>query len=150
MDGAFALTALDPGTYEVEARSDAGTGRATVTIEAAKESTVAIEIQAPGVVAGEVLDGSGAPVAGQMVVVIPRQPEGQLAIELDGPPHTTGADGSFRVRSEAGPRTLIVMGPQGPLVMKDVEVVGGDTVDLGTLTASEASPGPGQPRRGRG
>jgi hypothetical protein len=150
MDGTFALSALDPGTYEVEARSDAGTGRASVTIEAAKESTVAIEIQAPGVVIGKVLDGSGAPVAGHMVVVIPRQPEGQLAIELDGPPHTTGADGSFRVSSEAGPRTLIVMGPQGPLVMKDIEVVGGKTVDLGAVTAEPGQGPGGQPRRGRG
>jgi len=133
--GRFTITGLDPGEYEVEARAGGGTGRATVTIEAAKEQTVAIEIAEPGVVAGKVVDAAGAPIAGRLVVVMPRQPEGMMRIEIDGAPPTTAPDGSFRVPSEAGPRTLVVMGPQGPLVHQDVDVVAGKITELGTLTA---------------
>ena len=140
-EGEFTLAGLEPGSYQVEARTPRGNGRATVTVEAGKDATVAIAVEAPGTITGTVVDEAGAPIAGRMVLVTPRQAAGEMRIELDAPPPTTGADGAFSVDSDAGARTLIVMGPQGPVVRKDVDVVGGKTLALGTLTA-EAAPGP--------
>jgi hypothetical protein len=134
-EGDFVMSGLDPGEYTVEARTPAGTGKATATIEAGKEATIAIEIQAPGTVKGTLVDASGAPVAGRMVIVGPRQAAGSMSIELGEPPPTTGADGSFVATSDPGPRTLFVLGPDGPDVRKDLDVVAGKTIDLGTLTA---------------
>jgi hypothetical protein len=134
-EGEFTMHGLDPGAYEVEARTPAGTGRATVTIEAGRESTVAIDIQAQGIIKGKLVDASGAPIADRMVIVGPRQPEGSMSIELGEPPPTTGADGSFTAKSDAGPRTFFILGPNGPDVRKDLDVVAGQTLDLGTLTA---------------
>jgi hypothetical protein len=142
-DGEFTMHGLDPGDYEVAARTPAGTGRATVTIEAGKESTVAIDIQAQGLIKGKLVDAEGAPIAGRMVIVGPRQPQGSMSIELGEPPPTTGADGSFTAKSDAGPKTFFILGPDGPDVRKDVDVVAGQTIDLGTLTAEP--PGSGGP-----
>jgi hypothetical protein len=70
-----------------------------------------------------------------MVIVGPRQSEGSMSIELGEPPPTTGADGSFTAKSDAGPRTFFILGPNGPDVRKDLDVIAGQTIDLGTLTA---------------
>ena len=142
-DGAFTMHGLDPGTYTVEARTAAGTGTVEVTIEAGKESTVAIEVEAPGVITGTLVDAAGAPLAGRMVIVGPRQSEGSMSIELSEPPPTTGADGSFTARSDPGPRTFFILGPDGPDVRKDLDVVAGQTIDLGTLTAQPPGSPPG-------
>ncbi|MCA9678354.1 MAG: carboxypeptidase regulatory-like domain-containing protein, partial [Myxococcales bacterium] len=134
-DGAFTMRGLDPGTYQVEAKAREASGAATATIEAGKEATVAIELHADGKVTGKVVDAAGAPMAGLMVIVTPRQAPGETMISLDEPPPQTGADGAFVVTSKAGPRTLLVLGPQGPAVRQDLDVEDGKTVDLGTLTA---------------
>jgi hypothetical protein len=52
----------------------------------------------------------------------------------------TGADGGFAVTSEPGPRTLIIVGSGRPF-RKDIDVVAGETVDVGTVKESEGAPG---------
>ncbi len=138
--GAFTLRGLDPGVYQVEVKAKDATGRVAATIEAGKESTVAIELAGDGTVTGKVVDAAGAPIAGAMVIVTARQPPGQLMLSLDEVPPTTGADGAFRTAAEPGPRMLLVLGEQGPLVRKDIDVVDGQVLDLGTITADPPRP----------
>jgi len=133
--GAFALRGLDPGDYEVTARSPAGVGTARATIVAGQEAQVAIEIQADGTVIGKLVDAAGAPLADHMVVVGPRLASGEMRIELGGAPPVTAADGTFRASAPPGPRTLFILGPRGPVARADVEIAAAGQTDLGTLTA---------------
>ncbi len=143
--GAFSLQGLDPGTYQVLVKARDGSGSATATVEAGKEVTVAIELRGDGTITGTMLDAAGAPVAGAMVVVTPRQPPGETMIALDEMPPMTGADGGFRVSAEPGPRTLLILGDQGPLIRRDVDVVDGQVLELGTLRPDPDPDGPPAP-----
>ena len=52
-----------------------------------------------------------------------------------GEPPVTAADGTFTATAPAGPRTLFILGPKGPVARKDVDVTQGGATDVGTLTA---------------
>jgi hypothetical protein len=140
--GAFAITALDPGDYDVVARSPVGEGRAKATITAGQETQVELTITGDGRVVGTLLDAQGAPLAGRMVALGERMSAGEMRIELSGDPPMTGADGKFSVASPAGPRTMFILGESGPELRKDVDVVAGKTVDLGTINPDPGSLGP--------
>jgi hypothetical protein len=134
--GEFVVTGLDPGTYTIEARSAVGTGRVAAEVAAGQDTAVMIELQAPGRVVGTVVDDTGAPIPDRMVVVAPRQSAGPMRLELDGAPPRTSGDGGFEVSAEAGARTLVVLGPRGPDVQRDLDVRAGETIDLGTITVA--------------
>ena len=140
-DGKFSLRSLDPGHYVVTAKGGDGTGRATVDVAAGQTATADITIVGDAKVVGTVVDAAGAPLADRTVMVLPRQKPGQMQIMLTAPPPRTGADGRFVVRDPGGSRTLIVMGPTGPEVQKDIELAPGQTLDLGTLKAEAHQPG---------
>jgi hypothetical protein len=141
-DGAYRLTGVDPGRYKVTARTEQGTGSVEVDVVAGKTAEAPIEIVGDARVRGRFVDAAGAPAADRMVVVLPRQAPGQLAIQLEGPPPRTGADGMFDVPSPAGPHTLVILGQRGPELQKDIEVAPGQQLDLGTIKA-EPPRGPG-------
>lgn len=148
-DGAFRLSALDPGRYTVTARTDAGTGSITVDVVGGQTVQAPIELVLDARVIGTFVDASGAPLADRMVMVIERQKPGQMSIQLDAPPPRTAADGTFAATSPAGERTLLLMGPSGPELMKDINVKTGEQLDLGKLTASPPDfGGPGGPPGG--
>jgi protocatechuate 3,4-dioxygenase beta subunit len=157
-DGAFRLSALDPGRYTVTARTDAGTGSITVDVVGGQTVQAPIELVLDARVIGTLVDAAGAPLADRMVMVLPRQKPGQMSISLDAPPPRTAADGTFSATSPAGARTLLLMGPSGPELMKDIDVKTGEQLDLGKLTASPPDfggpggpppPGPGDNQRRR-
>jgi hypothetical protein len=80
-----------------------------------------------------------------MVVITAPQPPGQTMISLDEPPPMTGSDGRFRAPAEPGKRTLLILGNNGPVVRRDIDVVDGQVLDLGTLTPDPEDPGPPGP-----
>jgi len=150
-DGAYRLSGLDPGRYTVSAKNEAGTGSATVDVVAGQTAKAPIELVGDAHVSGVFVDAAGAPLADRMVVMLPRQAPGEMSIQLDAPPPRTGADGRFTVASPAGPRTLLIMGPRGPELQRDLDVKPGEQVDLGTIKASPPDRGgPGRSAGGGG
>jgi hypothetical protein len=144
--GAFSIKNLDPGRYTVTATAPEGTGAATVTVEAGKVARATIELVSDGRVVGRLVDDAGAPLADRVVLLLPRQEPGKMSASLSGPPPQTAADGAFVAKGPAGPRTLLIMGEQGPLVRRDFDLESGKTVDLGTLKPDP----PRAPRAGGG
>jgi hypothetical protein len=147
-DGAYRLSSLDPGNYTVTAKSDAGTGSIEVVVVAGQTAQGAIDMVMDAHVSGVFVDANGAPLADRMVLVMPRQAPGEMSIQIDGMPPRTGADGRFTVASPAGARTLLVMGPKGPELKKDIDVKTGEQLDLGTLKAEPMGFGFGGPPPG--
>ncbi len=89
--GRYASAELPPGRYVLRARCDAGYAESEpFAIEAGRETDLGILHLTPGgAVAGDVVDGGGAPVAGVRVEV------GAMA---EGDPALTDGEGRFRLR----------------------------------------------------
>jgi protocatechuate 3,4-dioxygenase beta subunit len=143
--GAFSVKNLDAGRYTLTATAPEGTGVATVDVQAGKTARATIELVSDGRVVGKLVDAAGAPLADRVVLLLPRQEEGKMSASLSGPPPQTAADGAFVATGPAGPRTLLIMGDQGPLIRRDFDLESGKTVDLGTL-----KPDPPRVRAGGG
>jgi hypothetical protein len=144
-DGKFAFDRVDPGSYTVRVQSSEGNGEARVDVTADAPAAVAITLAANAVVIGRLVDPAGKPLAGQAVVLTPDHGDGRLQVTIDGPPPTTGADGSFRLEHRAEPCALMVMRPPSPFSKRGLALIAGQTLDLGTITVEPPPAGPGPP-----
>jgi hypothetical protein len=143
--GTFAFDHVDPGSYTVRVQSSDGTGEARVDVAPDPPARVAITLTASAVVIGRLVDPAGKPLAGQAVVLTPDRGDGRLQVQLDGPPPTTGPDGSFRLEHRAEPCALLVMRPPSPFTRRGLALVAGQTLDLGTITVDAPPAGSGAP-----
>jgi protocatechuate 3,4-dioxygenase beta subunit len=144
-DGAFAFDRVDPGSYTVRVQSSDGNGEAKVEVTADAPAAVAIALAANAVVIGKLVDASGAPLAGQPVLLTPDHGDGRLEVRMEGMPPTTGPDGSFRIEHRAEPCALMVMRPPRPFSRRGIVLTAGQTLDLGAVVVDspDAPPGPG-------
>ena len=109
--GGFAFGPMPPGRYEVTLSCSAGTGEAEVVVLPGVTTEVEIGPLLPGdpregpVLAGEVVDGAGVPVAGARVAVLAAGgTEFRSATLAKISSFTTDAAGRFRLRvAEPGP-----------------------------------------------
>ena len=144
-DGHFVMARVDPGDYDVVATGPDGDGRAHVKVVEGQRAEVTLTLVGHGRVTGKVVDAAGKPVAGAPVLTTAMQTGGRMTVSMEGMPETTGPDGSFAIASEPGKRLLIVLGGEGPVATRPIEVTSGETTDVGTLTAA-----PGNVSAGRG
>ena len=147
-DGKFSFDRVDPGSYTVRVQSSDGNGEARVDVTAGAPASVAITLASNAVVIGKLVDPAGKPLAGQTVVLTPDRGDGRLQVSIDGPPPTTGPDGSFRLEHRAETCALMVMRPPRPFSRRGLALVAGQTLDLGTITVD--TPSPGAPPGGSG
>jgi hypothetical protein len=141
-DGTFSFSRIDPGDYTVTVTSSAGNGRATVRIAAGHTANVEIPLGANAVVVGKLVDAAGKPVGGVPLTIIPDSGDGRLQIQLEGPPPTSGPDGTFRLEAKAGPSMLLVMVPPRPIPKRGLNLEAGKTLDVGSITVGAPSPPP--------
>ena len=132
-DGTFSFARVDPGDYIVRVSSSAGNGEGKVTVKAATPATVDIALVANAIVVGKLVDGTGKPLPGLPVAVIPESPDGRVEIRLEGPPPTSGPDGKFRIEHKAGPSMLLVLGGQRPTTKRGLVLEAGKTFDAGEI-----------------
>lgn len=135
-DGAFMFPRLDPGDYSIEVTSSDGTGTATVRVSSDQAASVDIALVANATVTGRVVNKAGKPVSGMGVALIPDQPPGQLDIQLNEPPPSSGQDGRFQVQGPPGTRTLVILGRK-PTAKRGISVTPGNTIDVGDVTVDE-------------
>ncbi|HSR98463.1 MAG TPA: carboxypeptidase regulatory-like domain-containing protein [Kofleriaceae bacterium] len=149
-DGAFTFARVDPGSYTVRVQSRDGNGQATVEVVPNEPATVDIKLASNAIVVGQLVDGSGHPVAGQAVALVPDSGDGRLQIALEGPPPTTGPDGRFRLEHRPGKSVLIVLRQPRPFTRRGLVLEAGKTLDLGAIALDDAPPpGPSQRARDR-
>jgi protocatechuate 3,4-dioxygenase beta subunit len=132
-DGTFSLGRVDAGNYVVRVTSSEGNGEARVVVAANTPATVDIALVANAVIVGTVVDPEGKPVAGVDVIAVDDQPEGMMALSLDGPPPATGPDGKFRIERKAGKAMVVVMTPPRPVAKRGLVLEAGKTTDLGNV-----------------
>lgn len=143
--GEFSLEGLDPGTYTIEARADAGTAKAEVEVEQGVTTDVDLELEAFGTLTGTVVSASGEPLSGLNVMAMPEDgaPDvgSGLQMLMGGGPRTDRR-GKFELSGvPAGEGRLMVMDPdggEGGGATATYEVDAGDSTDLGTITAVAA------------
>ena len=112
-------------------------------VEPGKPATVDVTLVANAVVVGKLVDPQGKPLANVGVTLIPDTGDGRVKISLEGPPPTSGADGSFRLEGKAGKSILLAMTPPRPFTKRGLELVAGKTLDLGTVSVDAGPPPPG-------
>lgn len=61
---------------------------------------------------------------------------------MEGPPPTSGPDGSFRLETKAGPGVLVVLIRPRPFTKKGLALEAGKTLDLGTVRVVSETPAP--------
>jgi carboxypeptidase family protein len=144
-DGKFAFDHVDPGSYTVRVQASDGTGEARVDVTPDQPASVAIALTSNAVVIGRLVDPAGKPLAGQTVVLTPDHGDGRLQVQIEGPPPTTGPDGSFRLEHRAEPCALLVMRPPSPFTRRGIALVAGQTLDLGTIKVDAPPAGSGAP-----
>lgn len=148
-DGKFSFDRVDPGSYTVRVQSSEGNGEARVDVTAGAPASVAITLASNAIVIGKLVDPAGKPLAGQPVVLTPDHGDGRLQVSIDGPPPTSGPDGSFRLEHRAETCALLVMRPPQPFSKRGLVLTAGQTLDLGTITVDAQPPhgGSGSPPR---
>ncbi|MGN6104996.1 MAG: carboxypeptidase regulatory-like domain-containing protein [Kofleriaceae bacterium] len=133
--GTYALARLAPGTYQCTARGNAGTATGSVVVSAGA-AALDLVLQPWASLTGTVTDATtGEPIAGLLVAT---DVSGMMDIMLGSAP-TTDARGRFVVERVApGPGTLMVMerGSMGPRATASYELVAGQRLDLGTISAN--------------
>jgi hypothetical protein len=136
----FSFGRVDPGDYTVTVTSSAGNGRATVKVQPGQAASVDIALAANAIVIGKLVDPAGKPMGGLPVAVIPDTKDGNQRVELNGPPPTSGPDGSFRLEAKAGPSTILVLVPPRPISKDGIQLEAGKTVDVGPITVDVPKP----------
>jgi len=144
-DGKFSFGRVDPGTYTVRVQSAEGNGQGQAQVKPSEAATLDITLTSNAIVIGKLVDASGSPITGQGVALAPDSGDGHLQLQLEGPPPTTGQDGSFRLEHRAEKAILVVMRPPRPFTKRDLVLEAGKTLDLGTITVDTPAPGPGSP-----
>jgi hypothetical protein len=146
--GAFALERVDPGSYTVRVSGPAGTGQADVAVTAGQTAQVAVALVSFGKVVGKVVGADGAPAAGFPVLTAPVTEDGKVMLQIQGEPPATATDGSFAIEAPSGKSMLFVLAPHGlPAVRRPIEVVSGQTLDVGTVKLEPAGPRPPAPQK---
>jgi hypothetical protein len=146
-DGMYSFARVDPGSYTVRVQSSDGHAQAKVEVKANAAATLDITLASNAVVIGKLVDPAGSPIAGQAVALVADTGDGRVQIQLEGPPPTTGPDGSFRIEHSAEKAILIVMRQPRPFTRRGLVLEAGKTLDLGTITIDAPTGGSGQ-RRG--
>jgi hypothetical protein len=141
-DGTFSFARLDAGDYVVRVTSSDGNGEAKVTVVAGAKATADVALAANAIVVGKLTDPAGKPIAGVTVAVVPDTGDGRIQVQFEGPPPTTGPDGTFRVEAKAGKHILLVMTPP-PMERRKITLEAGKTFDAGTLVIQPKSAGSG-------
>ncbi len=139
-DGTFSLGRVDPGDYTVHVRSSEGNGEAKVTVVPDTPATVDIALVANAVVIGTVVDEQSKPVPNVPVVVVDDAGDGQVQVSIEGPPPTTGPDGTFRIERKAGRGMLVVMTGPKPVTKPGLVLEAGKTLDAGTIQIESREP----------
>jgi hypothetical protein len=139
-DGKFQLGRVDPGAYTVRVTSPDGNAEAKVTVLPGQPATVDIPLVANAIVVGKLVDLQGKPIAGVGVALIPDSGDGRVMLSLEGPPPTSGPDGSFRLEAKAGKMILLAMTPPRPFTKHGLTLESGKTLDLGAVTVDPAAP----------
>jgi hypothetical protein len=139
-DGAYTIERLAPGTYRCHVTAEDGTASGSIAVTTAG-ARLDLTLVAWASVTGVVVDAQGAPIAGLKVVVTGRGNDDGAAFAemITGGGPTTDAAGRFTIpRLAAGKGELLVfdVGQMAPRVTTSIELVGGQTLDLGELTAS--------------
>jgi hypothetical protein len=140
-DGKFQLGRVDPGSYTLRVSGSDGNAEVKVTVEPGKPATVDVTLVANAVVVGKLVDPQGKPLVNVGVTLIPDTGDGRVRLSLEGPPPTSGDDGSFRLEGKAGKTILLAMTPPRPFMKRGLELVAGKTLDLG-IVAVDAGPPP--------
>jgi hypothetical protein len=146
-DGTFSFGRVDPGTYTVHVQSSDGNAQAKVEVKPNEAATLEVTLTSNATVIGKLVDASGSPIAGQAVALAPDSGDGHLQLQLEGPPPTTGPDGSFRLEHRAEKCILIVMRPPRPFTRRGLVLEAGKTLDLGTVTVDTPAAGSGAPQQ---
>ena len=141
-DGKFQLGRVDPGAYTLRVSGSDGNAEVKVTVEPGKPATVDVTLVANAVVVGKLVNPQGKPLANVGVALIPDSGDGRVRLSMDGPPPTSGADGSFRLEAKAGKSILFAMTPPRPFTKRGLELVAGKTLDLGTVSVDSGPPPP--------
>ena len=139
-DGKFQLGRVDPGAYTVRVTSADGNAEAKVQVLPGQPATVDILLVANAIVIGKLVDPQGKPLAGVGVVLVPDTGDGRVQLSLEGPPPTSGPDGSFRLEAKAGKAVLLAMTPPRPFTKRGLTLEAGKTLDLGAVTVDPAAP----------
>lgn len=133
-NGTYALARLAPGTYQCTARGNAGTATGSVEVSTGA-AELDLVLQPWASLTGTVVDATtGEPIAGLLVAT---DVSDMMDIMLGSAP-ATDARGRFTVeRLAPGPGTLMVMerGSPLPIASSSYELVAGQRLDLGTISA---------------
>jgi hypothetical protein len=139
-DGSFSFARIDPGDYTVTVTSSKGNGSAPLKVLAEQTATVEITLAANAVVVGKLVDAAGKPAAGLPLAIV-ADTGGPLRIQIEGPPPTSNADGTFRLEAKAGPSVLMVLS-QPPTRKAGLKLEAGKTLDVGAITVAAPPPPP--------
>jgi hypothetical protein len=143
-EGRYAIGGLDPGTYDVRVTANEGGVKGKVVIEAGKDATLDLAIEAWGEVSGTIVDAlTGKPLSGAAVVASSHELDdaGEQAMGLitgDGP--RTDDAGRFHVGKLGPGRGELfafagILGGFEPVVNESFELKAGEKKDLGVLKA---------------
>ncbi len=138
-DGSFAFARVDPGDYVVRVTSSAGTGEAKVTV-GPDGGHVEITLTSNAVITGKLADKDGKAMPDLGVTAVPDTGDGQLQISLEGPPPTSGPDGTFHVETKPGKVVLVVLMPGAPALKRGLVAEAGQTLDIGTFVVAPRPP----------
>jgi Carboxypeptidase regulatory-like domain len=144
-DGKFSFGRVDPGSYTVRVQATDGNAETKLTVTPDQPATIDIILASNAVVIGKLVDAAGKPLAGQAVILTPDHDDGHLEVRIEGPPPTTGPDGSFRLEHRAERCALMVMRPPRPFSRRGLVLEAGKTLDLGTVTVDTPAAGSGSP-----
>lgn len=132
-DGTFQIARVDPGSYTIKVTSSQGNAETKVDVLPGQPATVEITLVANAIVVGKLVDVNDQPLAGAAFTIVPESADGRLQVSIEGPPPTTGPDGSFRIETKAGKGVLVVLIQPRPFTKKGLVLEAGKTLDLGTV-----------------
>jgi len=141
-DGTFQLGRVDPGAYTVRVTSSQGNAEVKVEVVANQPATVDITLVANAIVVGKLVDAQDRPLAGAPITLVPDGGDGRVQVSMEGPPPTSGPDGSFRLETKAGPSVLVVLIQPRPFTKRGLALVAGKTLDVGTVRVEAEPPAP--------
>lgn len=139
--GAFACEGLEPGSYTFTARTPEGVASATVTVPAAGQATVRLELRRFSRIIGQVRTATGAPPpAGTPVMVNLQLPNGSVTWGIEGPPPRTDETGRFEATVKVGTVIVFVQLGEDDVSSAPIEVAPAATVEVGLLTLDGSNP----------